>query len=539
MVACSATPDADGIDEGASSDGTLSYVGQHVSDVLARDHAAEEGKSWSVSRGNRLSDAFLLQVPLASSWGQTSLPAATRCKADDARCDPDFLLPTCSRGADCGDQGRCVALKATVAHRSQAPRSLCVGHSDTMLDDVWSAIATAKESVDLSSLTPADGRFEAAIRNAITFASESVTPPRIRMLFGDYPTSFVSAKATLDRLVRDVAPSSTIDVAIGTYRSGLDSWNHSKIIVRDQSYAIVGGTNLWDEHYLSKNPVHDLWLTVDGRAARDGSRFLDQLWTEACGKGNPINQREVASRIPIQQGRCPAPLTRPTDAGSGEVPIISAGRLGAIGANPSDRALVALVESARTSIRLSQQDVGPVKRVGVSFASWPEELMTALVGAMARGVGVSFILSNPDSVPGNVGAISAYLNTYDNGWSLADVGKKFVGVAAAHPEVMQGKDPAAVVCEKLKLMNLRMNAQTDAWADGSTYANHAKLMVVDDRAFYLGSQNTYVANLAEFGYVVDDQRATQKLLDAYLTPAERFSSRTAVSGPGVACSFGK
>jgi transcription elongation factor len=45
----------------------------------------------------------------------------------------------------------------------------------------------------------------------------------------------------------------------------------------------------------------------------------------------------------------------------------------------------------------------------------------------------------------------------------------------------------------------------------------------------------YVANLAEFGAIVDDAAATKAFLASYMTPVESYSKRTAVTGPGVAC----
>lgn len=537
LAACSSTGDDDtGEDEGAVAAGSLSYIGKHVVGALADQSPSEQGKTWNLSRGNKLADSFVLQVPLADTWGKDDVRVAARCKADEAGCDPDFLLKRCASDADCGQGGACTALKATVAHRNDAPKKLCIGHADTLLDEVWSAVALAKTSVDMSSLTPPEDRFQAAVRNAVTYASEASSPPRIRMLFGDFPGGHVSGQKTLETLTRDVAPGSRIEVAVGTYREGVDSWNHSKIIVRDQSYAIVGGTNMWDEHYLKRNPVHDLWMNLEGRAARDSSRFLDNLWVHACGKsGMPIvDSRVVASRPEPQ--KCPDPIDRPNDDGVGGTPVIAMGRLGAVGSNTSDQGLVAFVEAAKKSIRLSQQDIGPVKRVGVSFAPWPEALMTAMVGAMARGVDVSFVLSNPKSVPGNVSAMEAYFNTYDNGWSLEDVGKKFVAIASAHPEVLGGQDPAALVCSKLKLMHLRMGDR-ETWPSGGTYANHAKVIVVDDRAFYLGSQNTYVANLAEFGMIVDDAAATSRFVRDYLEKAERWSKRTTIGGSVDACPY--
>ena len=46
-----------------------------------------------------------------------------------------------------------------------------------------------------------------------------------------------------------------------------------------------------------------------------------------------------------------------------------------------------------------------------------------------------------------------------------------------------------------------------------------KLWMVDDRVFYVGSDNLYPVNLQEFGYIVDDRKAAAELLDAVLGSA--------------------
>ena len=48
--------------------------------------------------------------------------------------------------------------------------------------------------------------------------------------------------------------------------------------------------------------------------------------------------------------------------------MITVGRLGALGDNAADDAIVALVDSAQTTLRLSLQDIGPVG----AGAAWPE-----------------------------------------------------------------------------------------------------------------------------------------------------------------------
>ena len=41
------------------------------------------------------------------------------------------------------------------------------------------------------------------------------------------------------------------------------------------------------------------------------------------------------------------------------------------------------------------------------------------------------------------------------------------------------------------------------WANGQLVSNHAKLVAVDDEAFYIGSQNLYPGRLQELGVIVE------------------------------------
>merc|ERR1712146_45791 len=48
--------------------------------------------------------------------------------------------------------------------------------------------------------------------------------------------------------------------------------------------------------------------------------------------------------------------------------------------------------------------------------------------------------------------------------------------------------------------------------------NHAKFFIVDKKAYYMGSQNLYIANLGEWGVLVDDESVTQQILSEYWNP---------------------
>lgn len=540
--ACAAPADDDTTSgEAAISEAKpLSYVGEAVVGALGAKHPGEKGSTWNLSRNGKLSGDFVKQFPPRAMWGKSELPIAKRCEATDKFCDKDFLLFQCEGDADCRGNGRCAGLKATIAHRNAAPKRLCVGHSDERLDDIWSTIAGAKRTLDLSSLSPPDGRFEATIRNAITFASEAPSPPRVRVVVGDYWTSGLQRQSKVDgvlaSLTRDVAKSSTIDVSVSAYASGLSSWDHAKIIARDGELALVGGANLWDTHYLERNPVHDLWIAIEGGPAADAQRFIDRVFQFVCtDHRKPILgiDRDVVRQARRGGTGCPVTFEAAQPDGGASVgggsPVIAVGRTG-FAANPSDDAFLAMINAAKTKVHLSQQDFGPVNLKLAKLGSWPTALIGALVAAMRRGVDVDIILSNTGAVPGDLGKIEALYNGYDNGWTPADVANQFVTAA--------GKDASAhtLICSKLQLMRLRSSA-AETWPSGGTLGNHAKVIMVDGLAFYVGSQNAYAANLTEFGYIVDDAEATKTFIDSYLGNVEKFSRRTALSGPGVTCGF--
>jgi phosphatidylserine/phosphatidylglycerophosphate/cardiolipin synthase-like enzyme len=223
---------------------------------------------------------------------------------------------------------------------------------------------------------------------------------------------------------------------------------------------------------------------------------------------------------------------------AGGAPILAIGRLGAgittDFANQSELARDLMFGAARHTIRISQQDVGFV--LGRADPIFPDSTLDRLLDFIERRDGqVYIVLSNP-------GALGDSGSTYFNGVSLAafarhlrDLMQKRVDKRdpKARYEVRRGPDPVnALLCSHVHLAPLRFGPDA-TWPGGKTFANHAKLWMVDDRVFYVGSDNLYPVNLQEFGYIVDDQKAAAELLDAYWTPLWQWSQRAAVSGDDV------
>jgi hypothetical protein len=537
LVGCSSPADdtSSGDSELSQKKSQFSYVGKAVKAALADQFPDEQGSSWDYSTDNKLEGAGLLPIPATQYWGQGNLPVGAECDpSSDASCDPDFKLFTCETQDDCGSGGTCTQLAATVAHHGDAPYSLCVGHSDYVLDEIYTEVIGAKQRVDVTSLTPPDGRYQAALRNAVTYLSENDSPPVIRMIFGQYPFEFVDrgdASSNMKAMTRDVAKDSSLQLSLSMYRDGLESWNHAKIIAVDGKEAIVGGMNMWTENYLQVDPVHDLSIHLHGSAAGDAERFADRLWSFACADESWLGETQV-STFPGNTSHCLPAFggTEEHKAGSG-IPVVAVGRLGKIGPEVADSALVALLDAAKTTIHIAQQDIGPPKEAGIALASWPEAYMESLVKAISRGVDVEFVVSNVGAVPGDLTGLAADEANYGNGWSPADVQQHILATAQAHPELWTShEDVTTAMCAHLHVTTLA--ATNDAtWPDGGKFALHTKLISVDSQAFYLGSQNMYVANLAEFGFIYDDAATTEKLENDYYAQMWGYSS------PAATCSL--
>ncbi len=131
------------------------------------------------------------------------------------------------------------------------------------------------------------------------------------------------------------------------------------------------------------------------------------------------------------------------------------------------------------------------------------------------------VLSNPDAV-GRSG------ESYSNSVSIEAIARKIYDVAHKRSPV----DEAALtdlLCRRLHVAPLRFGPDAK-WTDGKPFANHAKSWMVDDRYFYIGSDNFYPVDLQEFGYIVDSAKAAAEYAKSYWAPLWQWSKAAAVSG---------
>mmetsp|Transcript_5529 Transcript_5529/g.16066 ORF Transcript_5529/g.16066 Transcript_5529/m.16066 type:complete len:356 (-) Transcript_5529:612-1679(-) len=206
----------------------------------------------------------------------------------------------------------------------------------------------------------------------------------------------------------------------------------------------------------------------------------------------------------------------------GRVPIISMGRYGAIVPmkRPSDDAFVAMIGAAKTIVRLALQDLGPVcipgTKVSLPGCIWPKTYLQELGRVIwERGVDVEIALSNPNSIPGDLRPTDA---NYGNGWSCVDVAAEIIKTIRDQFPAAKDGELREKVANNLRVCFIREGALGAKWEDGKTMGMHAKHFIVDDLMVYIGSQNLYVCDLAEWGVVIDDESAASKIMDEYWHP---------------------
>jgi hypothetical protein len=504
------------------------------------------GTTYRLTEGNRLPPGWLLQTP--NVWGRAAADVPF-FPVDCQNCDPDFRLPSCVVDPDC-DHGKCVPLESSVGRPGSPARKFCVGQSDTVVDVFYGLVASAERAVDIAMLQPAaDFRFLAALRNATTRLAYSGLPVTVRVIVGDYPPEGFDAAALLRELVRDAgaAPNSRLRLYVGAIRSCNGdarcralSWNHAKIVAVDGRRAIVGGHNMWTPDYLAEAPVHDVSMEADGPAAEDGHHFADALWDFLCDQqrsalinawysyvaGVPGIGLECVSKTNFRGG---------PQSDTGGIPILAVGRLASgIARVFADQSLVArdlMLGAATRTIRMLQQDVAFAVSAlgGAGELSWPESVLDKLAWLIADKHGDVFLVLSNYGAAGPVGSYSNKVRIETVAEKIRDVVQRQSGLS--EPQL------SALLCQRLHLAPLRFGPDP-TWPEDRPIGVHAKFWMVDERAFYIGSENLYPAELQEFGYIVEDRSAAAQVRRDYWDQAWKWSQAAAISGDGApSCIF--
>jgi phosphatidylserine/phosphatidylglycerophosphate/cardiolipin synthase-like enzyme len=368
--------------------------------------------------------------------------------------------------------------------------------------------------------------------------------------------------------------SGTPGVPTGDYTP---SWNHSKLIVVDGQTVITGGVNTYTNNYVqTPKPVTDMMMAIRGPAAASATSYINRLWGWTCANRRTRNWLATTGSwvYPSDKG-CLSVLRPPAAARAGNLDMLEVGGLG-VGiqakdasstyklpalkrpedakcklsyadkdvvnldrdyqtVNPEETALREMVATAKHSIVFSQQDLygwcatigGPIKAVQ---PLGDLRLLDNLAAKMIKGVKVRIVISTP----GNEDSYS----TMHTMAQLSDLLRKRIALQAGNDHAAE-----AVMQKTFQYASLR-SSDKPYWKgkvsdDGGkvincddtkkpcTYAQHTKLIVVDDRIFYLGSKNAYPAFLQDDGYFIEDPAAVAHITKEFLDPQWKYSQADA------------
>lgn len=407
-----------------------------------------------------------------------------------------------------------------------------LGAGEAIVDHVRTLIESAQRFVDITSLAEfPSGQFQDAIQEALVTLARSGRAVTVRILVGwsyvpqpDGPAQSEFLQGLVGPLTR--IPGSNLTIYAAAQRTNWYSWNHAKILAVDAARAMIGGENLWGENYLLADPVHDLNVVIEGAAAYGMHQFADRLWASVCKytmtswlpaywkSGMPGVATGCRDKHGLTMSSTPDPIA-----------VLGAGRFGPLESNgdPADAGMAAALESATDTIRIAQQDLG-----------FPPGLywkagMSAIAKALLANKDVYLVLTSDGAKagPGHT--------TYSTGVGLVYTGQEIqryvVGPNPVTPDIVN------LLCRRLHLATIRFGPSYQ-WPDFVPFANHAKFFMVDDRVFYVGSENFYPADLAEYGVFIADSTAVRQMREQYWDQLWKYSKTTAVSGSETdACMF--
>ncbi len=443
--------------------------------------------------------------------------------------------------------------------------------AQTLADTIYMDIAAATQWVDITTLvTYPDGIFQEAIVNGIKEALANNPDITIRILGGTPPVmGSVDTRVTetasnyMKRLKNDlgsVANNARIIVS-GVETSWLYSWNHAKIIAVDGKTAIVGGHNLWEGAYGNvPNPVSDVSMRLMGPAAESAHKFADELWYFAEKWSQSWWSRHFYVEVVKAGGfgsgdNVPTVHEVPSIQTYGDVEVLALGGLG-FGmdvpggtdgglpqandsdascsglsrdyvnnddeysvANPEEEGLRALIASATESVFISQQDLVAPCVPPVANSYYDARLFDVLADKLIQQIPVTIMLSSP-------GAKQSVVAPYSNMDDMTEVTDILLRKIQSRANVNQS-EAEAILCGNLQLAPIRLAYGTNTWANGNGIANHAKVISVDNAAFYIGSKNLYPATLQDFGFIVEDSQAATEFKNEYQDVIWNYSKSAA------------
>ncbi len=296
------------------------------------------------------------------------------------------------------------------------------------------------------------------------------------------------------------------------------SLNQAKLIVVDGKYTNIGSTNLYENYDDGDNRIKNVSVTFNEnpQLASLMHKFMYNLATRYNFNPNITNmsykktafyqKNEVIENVPNYGIKnfinySVAPITPTKDP----VNMIVVPQYGHIKENSeirniSEIAQVALLKAAKQSVFISQSGIfpkhsEPMIAKTLNNSKFNDQMLEAIREKVKAGIKVTIVKSSDKSV-------------------TADDGSYDVLSAAAIKRILLLDDmehPNHSLLEVVEAKN----------SNGEYVHNHATMIIVDNKAAYVGSHPMYNASHAEYGFIIQDEKFTKKLYDGYIKTLEK------------------
>lgn len=509
---------------------------------------------YSLTYGNKLPPDFLIQFPTPQIWGLNPSAYAAYPYHEDTT---GFDLPTCNVDKDCIDRTKCMHLRAFEDGTDTSNVKKCVGMADSNLDYIYNTIIKANKFVDITVFNFPDGRFLSTLTNAFTYLASKKKTITIRVFVG-YPgpdklykpplkSKVIKAdiynainqntKRFISALTLKMKAKSSSQISLyvaGVYTcqgsptqaylqqspSQIMSivFNHSKLIDVDGNAVLTGGVNMDTKSYLAKDPVFDLMMKIEGPSAAETLNFTNLLWryVDVNREHSMFVSAYQFKNNSITSAVSTPVLTASAQQKDGDIEILAVGKSGGCIAGAkktqfaSNLAIELLLKQSTKSIYIAQQSLNS------AFNMWPTSkdnkekntnYMQALASLILNG-GSVFIVTSP--YENNVLDFFEYYPSLASREMLWNKIKEETINESARSSLTK-KQINALLCMNLHIGYAAFSNFKAVWPDKSKVYQHYKFIMVDDRFFYVGSQNFYPDALQNYGFIIDSKKASNQI----------------------------
>ena len=291
-------------------------------------------------------------------------------------------------------------------------------------------------------------------------------------------------------------------------------WNKAKLIVIDGKHTNIGSTNLYEDYSNRNSRIKNISVTFDNNSQlaalvhkfmytlnensvissiyhkNDYSSFETSLSKISFSRNNNFIEYSTTHVVPTKDpvNTIMVPQYGHIENGSSEI------------RNISEIAQVALVKAAKESIFISQSGIFPTHdesmvKVTLNNSKFNDRMLEAIREKVKSGIKITIVKSSDKSVTADDGSYDALsADAIKRILLLDDIGNINHNLL----EVVEAKN-----------------------SNGEYVPNHATMIIVDNKAAYVGSHPIYNASHTEYGFIIQDEKFTKKLLDGYIKTLEK------------------